>query len=48
MTGDHDKCEWVKFRLVLAHPGCPRQSPDSRKTVLCVCVFSYHCELAIA
>jgi len=26
------------FLLVLAHLGCPRQSPESRKTVVCVCV----------
>jgi len=26
------------FLLVLAHPGCPRQNPKSRKTVVCVCV----------
>ena len=26
------------FLLVPAHPGCPRQNPESRKTVVCVCV----------
>jgi len=26
------------FLLVLAHLGCPRQNPDSHKTVVCVCV----------
>jgi len=26
------------FFLVPAHPGCPRQIPQSRKTVVCVCV----------
>jgi len=28
------------FLLVLAHPGCPGQNPDSRKMVVCVCVAS--------
>ena len=27
------------FLLVLAHPGCPGQIPQSRKTVVCVCVY---------
>jgi len=27
------------FLLVPAHPGCPGQIPQSRKTVVCVCVF---------
>jgi len=31
---DHDGCEWVKFLLVLAHPGCPGQSPGSPKMVV--------------
>jgi len=26
------------FLLVPAHLGCPRQIPQSRKTVVCVCV----------
>jgi len=26
------------FLLVPAHPGCPGQFPQSRKTVVCVCV----------
>jgi len=26
------------FLLVPAHPGCPGQNPQSRKTVVCVCV----------
>jgi len=26
------------FLLVPAHPGCPGQIPQSRKTVVCVCV----------
>jgi len=25
------------FLLVPAHPGCPGQFPQSRKTVVCVC-----------
>ena len=28
---------WM-FLLVPAHPGCPGQNPESRKTVVCVCV----------
>ena len=31
---------WM-FLLVTAHPGCPVQIPQSRKTVVCVCVC-YH------
>jgi len=27
------------FLLVLAHPGFPGQIPQSRKTVVCVCVL---------
>jgi len=30
---------WM-FLLVPAHPGCPGQIPQSRKTVVCVCVAS--------
>ena len=26
------------FLLVPAHPGCPGQNQESRKTVVCVCV----------
>jgi len=26
------------FLLVLAHPGCPRESAESREMVMCVCV----------
>jgi len=26
------------FLLVPAHPGCPRQNPESRKMVVCVCM----------
>ena len=29
------------FLLVPAHPGFPGQIPQSRKTVVCVCVFCY-------
>ena len=28
------------YLLVLAHPGCPGQSPESCKMVVCVCVSS--------
>jgi len=27
--------------FLLAHPGCPGQIPQSRKTVVCVCVCSF-------
>jgi len=27
------------FLLVLAHPGCVRENPESCKTVVCVCVW---------
>jgi len=30
--------EWM-FLLVPAHPGCPRQNPQRRKTVVCMCVW---------
>jgi len=30
----------VNVLLVPAHPGFPGQIPQSRKTVVCVCVFS--------
>jgi len=29
------------FLLVPAHPGCPGQFPQSRKTVVCVCVLRF-------
>jgi len=38
MIDDHDECEWVNVSSVPAHPGCPGQIPQSRKTVVCVCV----------
>ena len=28
---------WWMFLLLLAHPGCPGQNPESCKTVVCVC-----------
>jgi len=28
------------FLLLLAHPGCPGQNPESCKTVICAC-FDY-------
>ena len=37
MIDDHDECEWL-FLLVPAHPGSSGQIPQSRKTVVCVCV----------
>jgi len=30
----------LMFLLVLAHPGCPGQTPESRKVVVCVCVLT--------
>jgi len=37
MIVDHDECCGWMFLLVPAHPGCPGQFPESRKTVVCVC-----------
>ena len=34
------------FLLVPAHPGCPGQNPQSRKTVVCVCVWHFQHKLA--
>jgi len=31
---------WM-FLLVPAHPGCPGQNPQSRKTVVCVCMSPF-------
>jgi len=39
MIDDHDECSGWMFLLVPAHPGCPRQILQSRKTVVCVCVM---------
>jgi len=36
MIDDHDECEWVNVSSRTAHPGCPGQNPQSRKTVVCV------------
>ena len=36
MIDDHD-VSGCMFLLVQAHPGCPRQIPQSRKAVVCVC-----------
>jgi len=30
------------FLLVPAHPGFPGQIPQSRKTVVCVCMFTHY------
>jgi len=35
------------FLLVLAHPGCPRQSPQSRKMVVVVIVNVNYCCLLL-
>jgi len=39
MIDDHDECSGWMFLLVPAHPGCPGQNPNRRKTVVCVCVL---------
>jgi len=38
MTDDHDRCEWVNVFSGIGSPRLPRQNPESRKTVVCVCV----------
>jgi len=38
MIDDHDEREWVNVSSGTAHPGFPRQCPQSRKTVGCVYV----------
>jgi len=43
MIDDHDECSGWMFLLVPAHPGCPGQFPQSRKTVVCVCVCVLRC-----
>jgi len=38
------------YLLVPAHPGCPGQSPESRKMVVCVCVLvvlMYHIKIKL-
>jgi len=35
------------YLLVPAHPGCPGQSPESCKMVVCVCVFYAACFLVL-
>jgi len=47
MTDYHDRCEWVNVSLVLAHLDCPGQNPDSRKTVVCVCVEVIMCSISV-
>ena len=39
MIDDHDECSGWMFLLVPAHPGCTGQIPQSRKMVVCVCVY---------
>jgi len=38
MIDDHDEYEWVNVSSGTGSPGCPRQNPQSRKMVVCVCV----------
>jgi len=42
MIVDRDECSGWMFLLVPAHPGCPGQVPQSRKTVVCVCVCVFN------
>jgi len=39
MIDDYDESSGWMFLLVPAHPGFPGQIPQSRKTVVCVCVW---------
>jgi len=41
MIDDYDESSGWMFLLVPAHPGFPGQIPQSRKTVVCVCVVNY-------
>jgi len=36
-----DWCEWMNVSSRMAHPVCPGQNPEARKTVVCVCVLHY-------
>jgi len=38
MIDDYDESSGWMFLLVPAHPGFPGQIPQSRKTVVCVCI----------
>jgi len=40
MIDDYDESSGWMFLLVPAHPGFPGQIPQSRKTVVCVCVMA--------
>ena len=42
MIDDYDESSGRMFLLVPAHPGFPGQIPQSRKTVVCVCVCIAH------
>jgi len=42
MIDDYDESSGSMFLLVPAHPGFPGQIPQSRKTVVCVCVCLGH------
>jgi len=44
MIDDHDECEWVNVSSGTGSPGLSRTFPQSRKTVVCVCV----CTVVIA
>ena len=36
MIDGHERCEWVMFLLVLVHPVCPGQNPETREIVIVV------------
>jgi len=36
----HGRCEFVNVSSVPPHLGCPGQNPESRETVMCMCVSS--------
>jgi len=44
MTDDHNRCEWVNISFGTARPGCPEESTESHKMVVCVCVCVCACE----
>jgi len=37
-SDDYDRCEWMNVSSGIGHPRCPRQNPQSCKTVVCVLV----------
>jgi len=39
MIDDHDRCELVNVSSGTGSPGCPEQSPESRKMVVVVALI---------